>query len=104
MCHQCCMMSAGGVRLPVRLQLVDLDHANPAGLLPLQVRAAESQINQLIEKRMMRNEPMDDKLTLYRQQVQKTSRRTWSSLWRPTRLAVWSHTLSSCQVFDFSVK
>lgn len=39
---------------------------------PPQVRAAESQINQLIEKRMMRSEPMDDKLTLYRQQVQWT--------------------------------
>lgn len=41
-------------------------------VLPPQVRAAESQINQLIEKRMMRSEPMDDKLTLYRQQVQWT--------------------------------
>lgn len=30
----------------------------------------DSQINQLIEKRMMRSEPMDDKLTLYRQQVE----------------------------------
>lgn len=27
------------------------------------------QINQMIDKRMMRSDPMDDKLTLYRQQV-----------------------------------
>lgn len=39
------------------------------------VRAAESQINQLIEKRMMRSEPMDDKLTLYRQQASIIVRR-----------------------------
>lgn len=34
-----------------------------------QIKEADFQINQLIEKRMMRNDPMDDKLTLYRQQV-----------------------------------
>lgn len=34
-----------------------------------QIKEVDSQINQLIEKRMMRNDPMDDKLTLYRQQV-----------------------------------
>ncbi|CAL1616469.1 unnamed protein product [Knipowitschia caucasica] len=33
------------------------------------IKDAESQISQLIEKRMMRNDPMDDKLTLYRQQA-----------------------------------
>lgn len=34
-----------------------------------QIKEVDSQINQLIEKKMMRNDPMDDKLTLYRQQV-----------------------------------
>lgn len=34
-----------------------------------QIKEVDSQLNQLIEKRMMRNDPMDDKLTLYRQQV-----------------------------------
>lgn len=71
-------MSAGRFRHPEKLQVLDLDPTDPAVALSLQVRAAESQINQLIEKRMMRSEPMDDKLTLYRQQVQKSSRRTWS--------------------------
>uniref|UniRef100_UPI0037E727C5 intraflagellar transport protein 81 homolog n=1 Tax=Semicossyphus pulcher TaxID=241346 RepID=UPI0037E727C5 len=33
------------------------------------IKGADSQINQLIEKRMMRNDPMDDKLTLNRQQA-----------------------------------
>lgn len=68
-------MSAGHVLLQVRLQDVGVEphQGDPAAVvLPPQVRAAESQINQLIEKRMMRNEPMDDKLTLYRQQVQWT--------------------------------
>ncbi|XP_037537184.1 intraflagellar transport protein 81 homolog isoform X2 [Nematolebias whitei] len=33
------------------------------------IRGVDSQINHLIEKRMMRNDPIDDKLTLYRQQA-----------------------------------
>ncbi|KAJ0069063.1 hypothetical protein NL108_017229 [Boleophthalmus pectinirostris] len=33
------------------------------------IKDVDSKINQLIEKRMMRNDPMDDKLTLYRQQA-----------------------------------
>ncbi|XP_072289549.1 intraflagellar transport protein 81 homolog isoform X1 [Eucyclogobius newberryi] len=33
------------------------------------IKDVDSQINQLIERRMMRNDPMDDKLTLYRQQA-----------------------------------
>ncbi|KAM3868391.1 intraflagellar transport protein 81 homolog [Diretmus argenteus] len=33
------------------------------------IKDVNSQINQLIEKRMMRNDPMDDKLTLFRQQA-----------------------------------
>ncbi|XP_043968694.1 intraflagellar transport protein 81 homolog [Gambusia affinis] len=33
------------------------------------IKEVDSQINQLIEKKMMRNDPMDDKLTLYRQQA-----------------------------------
>ncbi|KAM3611337.1 uncharacterized protein V6R79_016846 [Siganus canaliculatus] len=33
------------------------------------IKDVDSQINKLIEKRMMRNDPMDDKLTLYRQQA-----------------------------------
>lgn len=33
------------------------------------IKEVDSQINQLIEKRMMRNDPIDDKLTLYRQQA-----------------------------------
>lgn len=33
------------------------------------IKDVDAQINQLIEKRMMRNDPMDDKLTLYRQQA-----------------------------------
>ncbi|XP_008333923.1 intraflagellar transport protein 81 homolog [Cynoglossus semilaevis] len=39
------------------------------------IRAVDSQINQLIEKRMMRNDPMDDKMTLYRQQASIIFRR-----------------------------
>uniref|UniRef100_A0A8D2ZMF0 Intraflagellar transport protein 81 homolog n=1 Tax=Scophthalmus maximus TaxID=52904 RepID=A0A8D2ZMF0_SCOMX len=39
------------------------------------IREADLQINQLIEKRMMRNDPMDDKLTLYRQQASIIIRR-----------------------------
>ncbi|CAG5919605.1 unnamed protein product [Menidia menidia] len=33
------------------------------------IKEVDSQINQLIEKKMMRNDPIDDKLTLYRQQA-----------------------------------
>uniref|UniRef100_A0A667XY96 Intraflagellar transport protein 81 homolog n=1 Tax=Myripristis murdjan TaxID=586833 RepID=A0A667XY96_9TELE len=33
------------------------------------IKEVNAQINQLIEKRMMRNDPMDDKLTLFRQQA-----------------------------------
>ncbi|XP_008282374.1 intraflagellar transport protein 81 homolog [Stegastes partitus] len=39
------------------------------------IKEADSQINQLIEKRMMRNDPMDDNLTLYRQQASIIIRR-----------------------------
>ncbi|XP_054466972.1 intraflagellar transport protein 81 homolog [Anoplopoma fimbria] len=39
------------------------------------IKDVDSQINQLIEKRMMRNDPMDDKLTLYRQQASIIIRR-----------------------------
>ncbi|XP_076020883.1 intraflagellar transport protein 81 homolog [Genypterus blacodes] len=39
------------------------------------IKEVDSQINQLIEKRMMRNDPMDDKLTLYRQQASIISRK-----------------------------
>ncbi|CAB1445283.1 unnamed protein product [Pleuronectes platessa] len=39
------------------------------------IREVDSQINQLIEKRMMRNDPMDDKLTLFRQQASIIIRR-----------------------------
>uniref|UniRef100_G3PJH0 Intraflagellar transport protein 81 homolog n=1 Tax=Gasterosteus aculeatus aculeatus TaxID=481459 RepID=G3PJH0_GASAC len=39
------------------------------------IRDVDSQINQLFEKRMMRNDPMDDKLTLYRQQASIILRR-----------------------------
>lgn len=75
--HNISTVSPCHVWLPVKLQHVGADHADPDVVHPPQVRAAESQINQLIEKRMMRSEPMDDKLTLYRQQVQRISRRTW---------------------------
>ncbi|XP_078106521.1 LOW QUALITY PROTEIN: intraflagellar transport protein 81 homolog [Sander vitreus] len=40
-----------------------------------QIKEVDSQINQLIEKRMMRSDPMDDKLTLYRQQASIIIRR-----------------------------
>ncbi|XP_051277959.1 intraflagellar transport protein 81 homolog isoform X1 [Dicentrarchus labrax] len=39
------------------------------------IKEVDSQITQLIEKRMMRNDPMDDKLTLYRQQASIIIRR-----------------------------
>ncbi|XP_013769572.1 intraflagellar transport protein 81 homolog isoform X1 [Pundamilia nyererei] len=39
------------------------------------IKEADSQINQLIEKRMMRYDPMDDKLSLYRQQASIIARR-----------------------------
>ncbi|XP_029016957.1 intraflagellar transport protein 81 homolog [Betta splendens] len=39
------------------------------------IKEVDAQINQLIEKRMMRNDPMDDKLTLYRQQASIIVRR-----------------------------
>lgn len=39
------------------------------------IKEVDSQINHLIEKRMMRNDPMDDKLTLYRQQASIIFRR-----------------------------
>ncbi|KAA8578912.1 hypothetical protein FQN60_017515 [Etheostoma spectabile] len=39
------------------------------------IKEVDSQINQLIEKRMMRSDPMDDKLTLYRQQASIIIRR-----------------------------
>ncbi|KAM9360323.1 intraflagellar transport protein 81 homolog [Symphorus nematophorus] len=39
------------------------------------IKEVDSQINQLIEKRMMRNDPIDDKLTLYRQQASIIIRR-----------------------------
>lgn len=69
--HSVSMVSSRHVWLQVKLQDVGPGHTDPAVVLPPQVRAAESQINQLIEKRMMKSEPMDDKLTLYRQQVEK---------------------------------
>ncbi|XP_041642411.1 intraflagellar transport protein 81 homolog [Cheilinus undulatus] len=40
-----------------------------------QIKGVDSQINHLIEKRMMRNDPMDDKLALYRQQASIIIRR-----------------------------
>ncbi|XP_003448643.1 intraflagellar transport protein 81 homolog [Oreochromis niloticus] len=39
------------------------------------IKEADSRINQLIEKRMMRYDPMDDKLSLYRQQASIIARR-----------------------------
>uniref|UniRef100_A0A3Q3X3K2 Intraflagellar transport protein 81 homolog n=1 Tax=Mola mola TaxID=94237 RepID=A0A3Q3X3K2_MOLML len=39
------------------------------------IKEVDSQINHLIEKRMMRSDPMDDKLTLYRQQASIIIRR-----------------------------
>uniref|UniRef100_H3BA04 Intraflagellar transport protein 81 homolog n=1 Tax=Latimeria chalumnae TaxID=7897 RepID=H3BA04_LATCH len=39
------------------------------------IREVNAQINQLIEKRMMRNDPMDDKLSLFRQQASIISRK-----------------------------
>ncbi|XP_020492080.2 intraflagellar transport protein 81 homolog [Labrus bergylta] len=40
-----------------------------------QIKGVDSQINQLIEKRMMKNDPMDDKMALYRQQASIIIRR-----------------------------
>ena len=34
-----------------------------------QIREVNAEVNQLIEKRMMSGDPMDDKLSLFRQQV-----------------------------------
>ncbi|KAG7222125.1 hypothetical protein INR49_016697 [Caranx melampygus] len=39
------------------------------------IKEVDTQINQLIEKKMMRNDPMDDNLTLYRQQASIIIRR-----------------------------
>ncbi|XP_041856508.1 intraflagellar transport protein 81 homolog [Melanotaenia boesemani] len=39
------------------------------------IKEVDSQINQLIEQRMMRNDPIDDKLTLYRQQASIITRK-----------------------------
>ncbi|CAJ1068326.1 intraflagellar transport protein 81 homolog [Xyrichtys novacula] len=39
------------------------------------IKGVDSQINHLIEKRMMRNDPMDDKMTLHRQQASIIIRR-----------------------------
>ncbi|XP_012673245.1 intraflagellar transport protein 81 homolog [Clupea harengus] len=39
------------------------------------IRETNTHINQLIEKRMMRNDPMDDKLSLFRQQASIISRK-----------------------------
>jgi intraflagellar transport protein 81 len=33
------------------------------------MREVNAEVNQLIEKRMMSNDPIDDKLSLFRQQV-----------------------------------
>ncbi|KAG5840733.1 hypothetical protein ANANG_G00191810 [Anguilla anguilla] len=45
------------------------------GELEDKIREINMQINQLIEKRMMRNDPMDDKLSLFRQQASIIARR-----------------------------
>ncbi|TWW60713.1 intraflagellar transport protein 81 homolog isoform X1 [Takifugu flavidus] len=39
------------------------------------IKEVDMQINQMIDKRMMRSDPMDDKLTLYRQQASIISRK-----------------------------
>ncbi|CAG02472.1 unnamed protein product, partial [Tetraodon nigroviridis] len=39
------------------------------------IKEVDLQINQMIDRRMMRNDPMDDKLTLYRQQASIISRK-----------------------------
>ena len=38
-------------------------------LFKLQIKQLSAEINSLIEKRMVRNDPIDDKLSLFRQQV-----------------------------------
>ncbi|XP_072921718.1 intraflagellar transport protein 81 homolog [Hemitrygon akajei] len=43
--------------------------------LEAKIKEVNTQINQLIEKRMMRNDPMDDKLFLFRQQASIISRK-----------------------------
>uniref|UniRef100_W5MJU6 Intraflagellar transport protein 81 homolog n=1 Tax=Lepisosteus oculatus TaxID=7918 RepID=W5MJU6_LEPOC len=45
------------------------------GELENKIREINTQINQIIEKRMMRNDPMDDKLSLFRQQASIISRK-----------------------------
>jgi len=40
-------------------------------LAVLQINEVNAQINQLIEKRMMKYEPIDSKFSMYRQQVRK---------------------------------
>uniref|UniRef100_A0A3P8RRC0 Intraflagellar transport protein 81 homolog n=1 Tax=Amphiprion percula TaxID=161767 RepID=A0A3P8RRC0_AMPPE len=68
-----------GMRRTVHyLQKVALEPAmGEADLQELEdkIKEADSQINHLIEKRMMRNDPMDDNLTLYRQQASIIIRR-----------------------------
>ncbi|XP_070538822.1 intraflagellar transport protein 81 homolog [Ptychodera flava] len=43
--------------------------------LDKKIRAVNAEINQLIEKRMMRNDPIDDKLSLFRQQASIIARK-----------------------------
>uniref|UniRef100_A0A3Q1FQA1 Intraflagellar transport protein 81 homolog n=1 Tax=Acanthochromis polyacanthus TaxID=80966 RepID=A0A3Q1FQA1_9TELE len=68
-----------GMRRTVQyLQKVALEPAmGQADLQELEdkIKEADCQINHLIEKRMMRNDPMDDNLTLYRQQASIIIRR-----------------------------
>ena len=46
------------------------DHANKVhNHFHLQIKQLSVEINSLIEKRMVRNDPIDDKLSLFRQQV-----------------------------------
>ena len=51
-----------------------------------QIQATNSEVNQLVEKRMMNSDPMDDKLSLFRQQVSSRSQLTSLCiiLWRIT--------------------
>ena len=37
----------------------------------LQIRQTNTEVNQLVEKRMMSGDPLDDKLSMFRQQVLK---------------------------------
>ncbi|XP_060928002.1 intraflagellar transport protein 81 homolog isoform X1 [Limanda limanda] len=68
-------------RMRVSVQYLQKVASEPAmGQADLQeledkIKEVDSQINQLIEKRMMRNDPMDDKLTLFRQQASIIIRR-----------------------------